>query len=209
MARRRGRPAASGKRKACGRLKARAAAIDHGNVRAQAARAAFAIFRDGKAGNELGDPIGKAWAAGLLEGFSTDGQAMRDAGRDFGQLWRSCFGDLGVRTSAPERLARSSHGIAAASSAEPSPAERRFERMRAIVAAHPLRTRAAFYRLCVECQDPDSVPLFVERLINERLALKGKRSGGSPPMPGDRALMEQAAEILEALVAGAGRRRVA
>ena len=94
MAKRRGRPGNGGKRKPCGRLRARAVLVDYGNQRAQAMRAAFAMFRGGRAGNELGDPIGKAWAAGLLDGFGADPVAMRDAGRDFGQLWRQCYGEL-------------------------------------------------------------------------------------------------------------------
>src|SRR5215213_6852203 len=119
MGRRRGRPTLSGKRKPCGRLTARAVAADRGNERVQALRAAYAMFQGGKAGNELGDPIGKAWVAGLLEGFAADGQAMRDAGREYGRLWRSWFGELGVRTSSPERLARIAPGTAPTGPAEP------------------------------------------------------------------------------------------
>ena len=131
-------------------------------------RAMFAVFRDGKAGNELGDPIGKAWAAGLLDGFTADGQAMRDAGRDFGHLWRRCFGDLDIRSFGTERLA-ASRGRPLGSSIEPHAFERRFERMKEIVGAHPRNTREAFYGLCVDYQDSDNLPPFVERLINERL----------------------------------------
>ena len=206
MARRRGRPSQPGKRKPSGRLRSGAAAIDYGNDRVQARRAVFAVFQGGKAGNELGDPIGKAWAAGLLEGFSADSQALRDAGRDFGQLWRSCFGDLDIRNFSSERLA-GSRGLRAVSSAEPSSAERRFERMKAIVGTHGRNCREAFYGLCVDYQDSDNVPPFVERLINERLALKGSRVAGTLPIRGDRDRLERAVEILEALVAGIGHRR--
>lgn len=205
MARRRGRPSLSGRRKPGGRLRPRPAAVDYGNDRIQAMRAVFAVFQDGKAGNELGDPVGKAWAAGLFEGFGADGQAMRDAGRDFGQLWRRCFGDLDIRSFGTERLA-ASRGPRPGSSDRPNASERRFERMNEIVSAHPRNAREAFYGLCVDYQDSDNLPPFVERLINERLVLKGKPVAGTLPLRGDRERFERAAEVLEALVAGVGRR---
>ena len=178
---------------------------DQGNDRIRAMRAVFAVFQGGKAGNELGDPIGKAWAAGLLEGFAADSQAMRDTGRDFGQLWRSCYGDLDIRSFGVERLA-ASRGPRPASPAGPSSAERRFERMNRIVAAHSRNAREAFYGLCVDYQDSDNMPPFVERLINERLVRKGRSVAGTLPIRGDRERFERAAEVLEALVAGSGRK---
>ena len=201
MARRRGRPSLPGKRKPSGRLRARVMP-DYGNFRVQAMRAAFAIFQDGKAGNELGDPIGKAWAAGLLDGFGADAAAMRDAGRDFGRLWRRCYGALEIRTSSPERRARTAPSNATGG---PSASERRFERMDAIVSAHPRLSREAFYGLCVDYQDSDNLPPFVARLIEERMVLKGRKAAGLLPIRGDREKLERAAFILAALVAG-GRR---
>lgn len=199
MARRKGRPSLPGKRRANGRLRASAAAPDPGNVRVQRMRAAFALFQGGKAGNELGDAIGKAWAAGLLEGFGADAQAMRDAGRDYGQLWRRCYGALDLRTSSLERRART-----APAPTDPtlSAAERRFERMDRIVSAFPRLDREAFYGLTADYQDSDNVPPFVERLINERVALKGRDPGGTLPIRGDRERLERAAAILKALVEG-------
>ena len=202
MARRRGRPSLPGKRKANGRLRSTAAAPDPGNLRVQEMRAAFALFQGGKAGNELGDAIGKAWTAGLLEGFSADAQAMRDAGRDYGQLRRRCYGALDLRTSSLERRARTSPGPTESTQ---SAAERRFERMDSIVSAFPRLSREAFYGLAADYQDSDNLPPFVERLINERVALKGRAPGGTLPIRGDREKLERAAEILTALVEGRSR----
>jgi hypothetical protein len=199
MARRRGRPSLPGKRKANGRLRARAAAPDLGNERVQALRAAFALFQGGKAGNELGDAIGKAWAAGLLDGLGADPQAMRDAGRDYGQLRRRCYGSLDLRTSSLERRARTRPAPTVTGE---SPAERRFERMDAIVSAFPRLSREAFYGLCADYQDSDNMPPFVERLINERLMLKGRAPAGTLPIRGDREKIERAGEILKVLVDG-------
>jgi hypothetical protein len=204
MARRKGRPSLPGKRRVGGRLRAKAAAPDLGNMRVQEKRAAFALFEGGKAGNELGDAIGKAWAAGLLEGFGADAQAMRDAGRDYGQLWRRCYGALDIRTSSLERRARTSP---APTHSTESAAERRFERMDSIVSAFPRLSREAFYGLAADYQDSDAVPPFVERLINERVKVKGRRPAGTLPIRGDRERLERAAEILAALVQGrAGKR---
>ena len=205
MARRKGRPSLPGKRRANGRLRARAAAPDLGNAHAQAIRAAFAIFQGGKAGNELGDAIGKAWAAGLLEGYGADAQAMRDAGRDYGQLWRRCYGALDLRTSSLERRARTAPAPTASTE---SAAERRFARMDAIVSAFPRVSREAFYGLCVDYRDSDNLPPFIERLINERVKLKGRDPGGTLPVRGDRERIERAAEILTALVEGRSGKRV-
>ncbi|HEY5723097.1 MAG TPA: hypothetical protein VIT45_12320 [Allosphingosinicella sp.] len=203
MARRKGRPSLPGKRRANGRLRAKAAGPDLGNIRVQEMRSAFALFQGGKAGNELGDAIGKAWATGLLEGFGADSQAMRDRGRDYGQLWRRCYGALDLRTSSLERRART--GPAPTASTETA-AERRFERMDAIVSAFPRLSREAFYGLAADYQDSDNVPPFVERLINERVALKGRAPAGTMPIRGDREKLERAAEILRALVEGRSRR---
>lgn len=202
MARRRGRPSLSGKRKPSGRLRGRAAVADQGNMRVQAMRSTFSVFQGGKAGNELGDAIGKAWAAGLLDGHGVDSQLLRDAGRDFGRLWTRCFGSLGVRTSSLERRMK------AASPAEPGvrgAAHPRFVRMDSIVSTFPRQARDAFYGLCIDYQDSDSMPPFLERLINERLALKA-RAAGTLPIRGDREKMGRAVEILKALVEGGGRR---
>ena len=46
------------------------------------------------------------------------------------------------------------------------------------------------------------MPPFVERLINERLMLKGRPPTGTMPIRGDREKLERAAEILQALVEG-------
>jgi hypothetical protein len=202
MAKRRGRPSLPGKRKPSGRLRKRAVTVDYGNKRAQELRAAFAIFQSGKAGNDLGDGIGKAWAAGLLDGFAADAQAMRDAGRDYGGLWRIRHGALGVRTSSPERRAR----VAPSASAMPNDAlGRRFERMDSVVSEHDRVSREAFFGLCVDYQDSDNVPPFVERLINERMMLKGRKAAGPMPVRGDLEKLERAAGILADLVGG-GRR---
>jgi len=197
MTRRKGRPSLPGKRKANGRLRAQAAAPDLGNVRVQAMRAGFAHFQGGKASNELGDAIGKAWTAGLLDGFAADAQAMRDAGRDYGQLWRRCYGALDLRTSSLERRAKASPAPAESTQ---SAAERRFERMDGIVSAFPRLSREAFYGLCADYQDSDNLPPFLERLINERM--KGRAPGGTLPIRGDREKLDRAAEILRALVEG-------
>jgi hypothetical protein len=166
-------------------------------------RAAFAVFQGGKAGNELGDAIGKAWAVGLLEGFGADSQAMRDSGRDYGQLRRRCYGALDLRTSSLERRARAAPAPAASTR---SAAERRFERMDSIVSAFPRLSREAFYGLCSDYQDSDNLPPFVERLINERVVLKGRPPAGTLPIRGDREKLERAGEILRALVEGRDRR---
>ena len=79
--------------------------------------------------------------------------------------------------------------------------------MDAIVSAFPRLAREAFYGLCADYQDSDNVPPFVERVINERMMLKGRDPAGTLPIRGDREKMERAAMILRALVEGRRDRR--
>jgi hypothetical protein len=202
MAKRRGRPIQAGrKRRPNGRLRVRPATVDQGNDRVREMRAAFAVFHGGRAGNELGDAIGKAWAAGLLDGFAADAQAMRDAGREFGQLWRLRHGALAARTSSLERRT----GTWPACAPVPTASDRRFDRMAKILEEHGRVSREAFFGLCVDYQDSDALPPFVERLINEKMVLKGRKTVGPLPVRGDREKLERAANMLVDLVGG-GRR---
>ncbi|MBA3678260.1 MAG: hypothetical protein H0W74_12805 [Sphingosinicella sp.] len=169
---------------------------DYGNDHVQALRERFSVFQGGKAGNELGCCIGKAWAAGLLEGHGADAQALRDAGRDYARLWYEYYGLSQVRTS---RFERHSKGFA---SAAVTPDQRRFLKLDGIVSARPSAHRDAFYALCVDYFDSDALPPFVDRLINERLMLKGLKVPGCLPIKGDAERLEKAAVTLLAIVEG-------
>src|SRR3954462_11635225 len=79
---RRGRPSKVGRRLKSGR-RVEVAAFDHGAEHIQRLRGRFAAFQDGKASQQLFDPIGRAWAVGLLENARIDPAVLRDAGRDY------------------------------------------------------------------------------------------------------------------------------
>lgn len=196
----RGRPKKAGKRNKSGRLMV---TRDQGNDRVQALRDRFSVFQGGKAGNELGCCIGKAWAAGLLEGQGADAQALRDAGRDYARLWYKYYGATQIRTS---RFERHSKGF---SSAEVTPEQRRFLKMDEILAGLDRVKRDAFYALCIDYFESDAVPPFVDRLINERLTLKGLEVTGCLPVRGDAERLVSAAEVLLAIVEGNKVRRAA
>ena len=66
---RRGRPRKAGARNAKGRL---IVLPDRGNAVVQARAAMFARFQSGRADQQVGDQIGRAWAAGLLDGMECD-----------------------------------------------------------------------------------------------------------------------------------------
>ena len=81
-----------------------------------------------------------------------------------------------------------------------SPTVRRYLKERRIGAAIPTKSDEApdstFDRVAYRERN------FVERLINERVALKGREPGGTLPIRGDRERLERAAAILKALVEG-------
>ncbi len=204
----RGRTRKPGKRSPSGRL---VASHDHGNERVQAMRAMFAVFQGGKAAAIACDPIGKAFAAGLLENHGADPQMMLAAGRDYGEQRRQAYLASEARTGSYERRSKSH------ASTNSMPGERRFARMCEIVADQRQLGIDAFYSLCVDRQTPDYVPSPLVRLINHQFLLLNKPlrnydgSEGAGPLPAkaDWEWLERGCEVLVAIVQGAQQRRVA
>ena len=191
-----GRPRKGGKRRPGGRLP-HAPARDPGNARTAATRAAFALFPRGKAAEQLGDAVGKVWAAGLLEGHGADSAQMRDAGREYGALWTRAFAALQAHNASAERLAGSA---GQAADWAPRVNERRYARIAAIVARLPRTEREALRVLCLDHQDGDSLPPFAARLIAEAIAKAGGPAPPARPTRTDRERMRRAGRGLAALV---------
>lgn len=192
-----GRKAKPGKRTKSGQL-SRAGMVfnDGGNDRVQARREAFQVFQGGKADQQIADPIGRAWAAGLLDGQEYDSAALRDAGRDYGIFYTRHW---------PTSRAVAPYGAQAQSGhrGEPSDAEvareRQFTRLDALVrSAAGFTAYSAMQELCVEGEIfPDDDPAWLTRLIASRLP-----RFPSPPQERDKAMMANVIVALCVMVGG-------
>jgi hypothetical protein len=191
----RGRPRKPGKRHKCGKRIA-ATPFDHGADHVVRARARFARFQDGKAAGQVFDPIGRAWAVGLLENERIDPAALRDAGRDYaGRYWSYYPGAAGISNYEAEDR-RGTHLGAAVDVAG--------DRFRAMDRALKDAGRLAYdavQKLVVDGHWlPDEDPAWLGRLIRARMG-----EAEAQPSPGDVALMARAVEGL--LTLADGRRR--
>lgn len=194
---RRGRPRKAGARNASGRL---IALPDRGNIVVQARAAAFARFRGGRADQQLGDQIGRAWAAGLLDGQSCDAEILRDIGRRYGGLYWHEFARLAPRTGQLERRDRAAANDGGGTEDN---AGEYFAKLDALARSAGREAVAAMHGLCVDgWWFPDTNTPWVQRLINSAVADAGGRPLGEKAAAADRARMRAAAEALLAMVEG-------
>jgi hypothetical protein len=192
---RRGRPRKTGIRNAKGRL---ITLPDRGNDVVQARAARFARFQDGKAEQQVGDQIGRAWAAGLLDGQACDGAILRDMGRRYGSLYWHEFAAMAPRTGAWERRDRA----AANDGGDDRPGEY-FKILDTIARSAGRDAVAAMQALCVDgWWFPDIDQPWIGRLIDTALADAGGRAAAERPAEADRVKMAAAIEVLVTMVDG-------
>jgi hypothetical protein len=193
---RRGRPRKAGTRNAKGRL---IVAPDRGNMVVQARAAAFARFQSGRADQQVVDQIGRAWAAGLLDGYPCDAAILRDIGRRYGGLYWHEFAAMAPRTGQLERRDR-----AAANDANwQDNAGEYFARLDALARNAGRETVAAMHALCIDgWWFPDTDAPWLQRLINSAIGDAGGRPLGELATAADRAKIQAAAEALLAMVEG-------
>lgn len=172
----RGRPRKAGARRRDGRL---VPAIDRGKERV----AAFAVFQGGKAGDQLADAIGRAWAAGLLDGTRIEASALRDAGRRYAELHGRVFAATAARTATLERIGRGNHAGWTGGDGQ-DPAGERYARLDGLARDAGARERLALRKLCLT-PSPDADPAWLARLIAARRA-------GELPEARDRQILERA-----------------
>jgi len=203
-----GRKRKAGKREPNGRLQ-RTPANDKGNDVVQARSLAFSVFQGGKADQQVSDPIGRAWAAGLLDGQQHDGAILRDAGRRYGRLYWREFAALAPRVGEIEPRSR---GAAFISDNDAEGLQ--FQRLDNLLRGAGREASGALHDLCVNCWwFPDQGPDWVDRLLTEArirkqadLVAAGKAPLGSIvgplPMTGDHKLLALAISGLVAMVEG-------
>ncbi len=186
---RRGRPQNPGPRKH-GRPVS-ALPYDHGADHVIQLRSRFAKFQNGKAAQQVFDPIGRAWAVGLLENPHVDPACLRDAGRDYASRYWGYYPTASGVANYDGSLRIGNRS------------ERREERFRTIdktLLDAGRKSYDAAQDLCVSPYwSPDENPDWIERLINERLLRVGESVSGQLPRPEDRTRLTLAMEGLLAL----------
>ncbi len=197
-----------GKRDKGGRLlrpptrEARATAHDHGNEWVRRRAALFAIFQTNKPlkPEEHCDGPGQAHIAGLFDNLPADAIAIRDAAREFGDLYWYYFADLQAKS------ANIAGSIGGRGSLDPSARDRRFARLDEALGAMASPVRRAVYALCIDYWGSDEVAPYLQRLINERRVLRKQPVAGLLPTEADRDRWELTCAGLLLMVAGANER---
>jgi hypothetical protein len=189
--------------------RAKTAQWDYGNERMVELEQRFAPFQDGKAGQWIKSPIGRAWAVGLLDGFDVDAAALRDAGLGYAERYWMHWSATGPGTNCVSGYGGAS-GRSTPSDRAVANRERLFNALDRAVSDCGHRSRAAVQELVVDCHwFPTDDPPWLGRLINERLVRARRGVAGELPRLGDRERLELAIHGLLAIAAGSERRRAA
>lgn len=157
-----GRPRQNRERRKDGRM---VPLIDKGNIVVQARRAAFEVFQGGKASDQIGDPIGRAWAVGLLDGAAFDAAMLRDIGRRYAQLHSIVYRQTQCAVADHDRVRGTGAGNDNDHTGE------RFAKLDQLARDAGSKERLAMRKLCVE-GSPDENPLWLDRLIKAKCAAR-------------------------------------
>ena len=190
-----GRPQLPGKRK--GKRRILTPVWDYGTERIQERRKLFAKLRqDDKAADHLDDPIGRAWAAGLLENARIDPAVLRDAGRKYAAgYW--CYWPNVVGVAKYEQDIRKGNW-----NGDTDIRGERFNAADRLLKDAGRKAYSAVQSLVLDNHwFPDANPDWVDRLINERLLKARAPVAGQLPLPGD---ADRLALALDGLMALAG-----
>jgi hypothetical protein len=198
-----GRPSKSGRRSRSGK-RISATPFDHGAVHVRRLRERFVRFQDGKASQQLFDPLGRAWAVGLLENDRIDPAVLRDAGRDYAARYWGYYPCAG---GVSNYLDEDRRGRGAALAGGEDPGGERFRMLDARLKNAGRTAYDAAQSLCLEFYwFPDDNPAWLDRLINARLIAAGAPAEGQLGTTGDAAILRAALEGLLALAEGAHKR---
>lgn len=150
------------------------------------------MFQGGKIDQQISDQIGRAWAAGLLDGSGVDPAVLRDVGREYAALYWMYW---------PPRVATVAKYGAGGSGKGPSGSldsrDERFRRLDDLARGAGHLAYAAMQDFCVNGYWlPDDNCPWVARLLDEAMALPDV----AWPSAGDRELLRAAVFGLAAMV---------
>ena len=188
-----GRKRRTGDRFACGRLRP---LFDRGSDRTIESRRRFASFHGGRGDQQTFDPIGRAWCVGLLENERIDPAVLREAGRNYAAAYWAYYEGGAAIVAYQVKLPRSS----APTGATHDPRGERFRRLDSALKDAGRAAYDAAQSLCVDPYFfPDDDPLWLKRLIDERLPVGRHAATGSLPSDADRKRLADAVAGLLAL----------
>jgi hypothetical protein len=178
--------------------RAAAAPFDHGAAHVQRLRGRFAAFQEGKAVQQVFDPIGRAWAVGLLENARLDPAVLRDAGRDYADRY---WGYYPRAVGVSNYLDEDRRGGAWAGGEDPG--GEWFQKLDALLKAAGRASCDAVHSLCLDYYwFPDDNPAWLERLIAPRLAGQAAGQGGAGDADKARAAVEGLLALAEGMKSG-------
>jgi hypothetical protein len=170
----------------------------------QARREAFKPFQGGKAGEQIHDPIGRAWAVGLLDGTTIDSAMLRDIGRRYADLNKAVFHRTQMAVANSDQAPRGT-----GDGTDKDPIGERYMALDQLARDSGSKQRLAMRKL-VLAENPDENPLWLDRLVNARrqaeaaFEVGGRGTSGPWIVPYDRdcMILEQAKQALVAMVEG-------
>jgi hypothetical protein len=193
-----GRPSKSGRRRLKNGRRADVEPFDHGAAHVQRLRDRFSRFQDGKATQQVFDPIGRAWAVGLLENDRVDPAVLRDAGRDYAaRYWGYYPSAVGVANYQHEDR----RGVGWSGGEDPG--GERFQQLDTRLKNAGRKSYDAAQSLCLDFYwFPDDNPAWLDRLIDARLIAAQGAAVGQLGTPADESVMRAALAGLLALAEG-------
>jgi len=169
--------------------------IDKGNVVVQACWEAFKVFQDGKTDQQVHDPIGRAWAVGLLDGTTQDAAMLRDIGRRYAQLHGIVYRQTQCAVADHDRVRGTGAGNDNDHTGE------RFAKLDQLARDAGSKQRLAMQKLCLSA-NPDEDPLWLGRLIAWERIVGALDEKPIPPFMRDHMILTQAVQALVAMVEG-------
>jgi hypothetical protein len=176
-----GRPSKVGQRTKSGQLSRagkRFKGLEEPNAKVLEAREAFRWFRGGKAVGEIHDPIGRAWAAGLLDGETIAADKLRDAARGYGEDYWGFYRQLApaMVDLEPERRGSGARKPTPGEVIAEDPHGEWFAALDATLLRAGREVRNALHSVAVDQYwFPTEGPAWLDRLIMEkRLALRAE-----------------------------------
>jgi hypothetical protein len=169
----------------------------------QARSTAFARFQGGRADQQISDQVGRAWAAGLLDGQACDAAILRDIGRRYGSLYWHEFAAMAPKTGQLERRDRTA---AHDGRWDDNPGEY-FRTLDRLARETGRDAVAAMHALCVDgWWFPDANMAWVERLISRAVRDAGGPINRDPATAADETKIQNAITALLAMVEGGKKR---